>query len=79
MDKTDKRGHKYDSVGEFLIQHGGRVNGETVRAIPAGILMCPQDVSFVPEPGCREMIPVSGWSGGMEIFPASDGRAMGAV
>lgn len=65
--QNSQRGHKYDSEGEFLIQRGGHVNGEAVRAIPAGILMCQQDVLFVPEPGCREMISVSGWSGGMGI------------
>lgn len=37
--QNSQRGHKYDSEGEFLIQHGGHVNGETVRAIPAGILL----------------------------------------
>lgn len=67
MDKNSQRGHKYDSEGEFLFQRGGHVNGETVREIPAGILMCQQDVLFVPEPGCGEMMPVSGWSGGMGI------------
>lgn len=67
MAENSQRGHKYDSEGVFLIQHGGRVNGETARAIPAGILMCQQEVLFVPEPGCREMVPVSGWSGGTGI------------